>query len=43
MSPAARPPGRGEREKGTRWMPWRREAMKDAARCDKPGGAASGL
>ncbi len=25
------------------WMPWRREAMKDVARCDKPRGAASRL
>jgi hypothetical protein len=24
-----------------RWMPWRREAMKDVAGCDKPRGAAS--
>ena len=24
-----------------RWMPWRREAMKDVASCDKPRGAAS--
>ena len=35
--------GRGECEKGTWWMPWRREAMKDVARCDKPRGAASRL
>ena len=26
--------------KGKRWMPWRREAMKDVASCDKPRGAA---
>ena len=24
-----------ERDKGVRWMPWRQEAMKDVARCDK--------
>jgi hypothetical protein len=24
-------------EKGIWWMPWRQEAMKDVARCDKPG------
>ena len=23
-------------EKGIWWMPWRTEAMKDVARCDKP-------
>ena len=34
---------RGEREKGIWWMPWRREAMKDVARCEKPGGEASAL
>jgi hypothetical protein len=34
----------GSRErKGTWWMPWRQEATKDVARCDKPRGAASGL
>ena len=33
--------GRGERSKGIWWMPWRREAMKDVARCDKPRGGAS--
>src|SRR5438034_11725139 len=27
--------------KSERWMPWRREAMKDVASCDKPRGAAS--
>ena len=37
------PLGRGECEKGIWWMPWRREAMKDVARCDKPWGAASRL
>jgi hypothetical protein len=26
--------------KGTRWMPWRQEAMKDVGGCDKPGGDA---
>ncbi len=25
------------------WMPWRTEAMKDVARCEKPRGAASRL
>lgn len=25
--------------KGTRWMPWRWEAMKDVVTCDKPRGA----
>ena len=29
--------------KGIWWMPWRQEAMKDVARCDKPGGEASAL
>ena len=28
-------------EKGVRWMPWRQEAMKDVARCEKPRGDAS--
>ena len=28
-------------KKGIWWMPWYREAMKDVARCDKPGGDAS--
>ena len=32
-----------EYEKGIGWMPWRQEAMKDVARCEKPWGAASGL
>ena len=27
--------------KGIWWMPWRQEAMKDVARCEKPGGDAS--
>ena len=26
---------RDERDKSVRWMPWRQEAMKDVARCDK--------
>ncbi len=26
----------GQATKGVRWMPWRREAMKDVAGCDKP-------
>jgi hypothetical protein len=30
-----------EWEKGIRWMPWRQEAMKDVARCEKPRGDAS--
>ena len=30
-----------EQVKGVRWMPWRQEAMKDVARCDKPRGDAS--
>ena len=29
--------------KGVRWMPWRREAMKDVLRCDKSRGAAKKL
>jgi hypothetical protein len=32
-----------ENEKGIWWMPWRQEAMKDVARCENLGGAASGL
>jgi hypothetical protein len=32
-----------EESKGIWWMPWRQEAMKDVARCDKPWGAASRL
>src|ERR671924_1560176 len=31
----------GQATKGERWMPWRREAMKGVASCDKPRGAAS--
>ena len=39
-----RPLFRGfEYEKGIWWMPWRQEAMKDVARCENPGGAASRL
>ena len=34
--------GRDEQEKGIGWMPWRQEAMKDVARCENPGEAASG-
>src|SRR5438046_8342387 len=34
---------RGQATKGGRWMPWRREAMKDVASCDKPRGAANRL
>ena len=33
----------GEESKGIWWMPWRQEAMKDVARCEKLGGAASRL
>ena len=29
--------------KSIRWMPWRREAMKDVVGCDKPWGAANKL
>ena len=29
--------------KGIWWMPWRQEARKDVARCEKPGGEASAL
>jgi hypothetical protein len=36
-------PGRIKREKGVWWMPWRQEAMKDVALCDKPGGGESTL
>ena len=36
-------PDRIKREKGVWWMPWRQEAMKDAALCDKPGGGESTL
>ena len=32
-----------KREKGIWWMPWRMEAMKDVARCEKPWGGASTL
>src|SRR5438876_9588001 len=32
---------RGQATKSERWMPWRREAMKDVASCGKPRGAAS--
>ena len=31
----------GQATKGERWMPWRREATKGVASCDKPRGAAS--
>ncbi len=31
----------GQATKGVRWMPWRREAKKDVASCDKPRGAAN--
>ena len=32
---------RGQATKGERWMPWRQEATKGVASCDKPRGAAS--
>jgi hypothetical protein len=32
---------RGQDTKGGRWMPWRQEAMKGVASCEKPRGAAS--
>ena len=32
-----------EYEKGIGWMPWHQEAMKDVARCENLGGAASEL
>ena len=31
----------GQATKGVRWMPWRKQAMKDVASCDKPRGDAS--
>ncbi len=31
-----------EYEKGIWWMPWHQEAMKDVARCENLGEAASG-
>ena len=31
----------GQATKGTRWMPWRQEPMKDVAGCVKPRGVAS--
>ncbi len=34
---------RVKRLKGIWWMPWRREAMKDVVRCEKPRGAANKL
>jgi len=33
----------GQATKSVRWMPWRQQAMKDVASCDKPRGAASRL
>ena len=32
-----------KREKGVGWMPWRQEAMKDVALCDKLRGGESDL
>jgi hypothetical protein len=29
-----------QENKGTRWMPWRQEPMKDVGGCEKPGGGA---
>jgi hypothetical protein len=31
----------GQGSKGIWWMPWHQAAMKDAAGCEKPRGAAS--
>jgi hypothetical protein len=33
--------GGGQATKGTRWMPWRQEPMKDVAGCEKLRGVAS--
>ena len=33
--------GRGQATKGTGWMPWRQEPMKDVAGCEKLRGVAS--
>src|SRR4051812_23811093 len=35
--------GGGQATKGTRWMPWRQEPMKDVAGCEKLRGVASRL
>jgi hypothetical protein len=43
MMGAARPSSYGQATKGTSGMPWHQEAMKDAADCDKPGGAVNRL
>ena len=40
---AGRLPGRIKRDKGVWWMPWRQEAMKDVALCDKSRGGESTL
>ena len=32
-----------KQNKGIRWMPWRRKAMKDVTGCDKPRVAANKL
>jgi len=32
---------RGQVSKGTRWMPWYQEAMKDVGSCEKLRGAAT--
>jgi len=33
----------GQANKRTRWMPWRSEAMKDVAACEKYRGAGNKL
>jgi len=38
---ARRPVGVNKPPKGTRWMSWRREAMKDVETCEKPRGAGN--
>jgi hypothetical protein len=40
-NPAREDKRRGQATKGTWWMPWRQEAMKDAATCEKPRGTGS--
>src|SRR5210317_2122766 len=35
--------GKGQARKGTRWMPWHREAMKDVGSCEKLRGVANTL
>ena len=43
MDQTRRKPSIGQATKGVRWMPWRREPMKDVASYEKPRGAASRL